>query len=240
MPPVASCSATRTSWSPKCPGWMPSSAPGAGAKSLASSIESSPRAGWTTPPSLRSASPEQVRRTSAYVKIADGCDRPCAFCAIPLIKGGFASRPVETILADARRLANEGVREIVMVAQESSAYGSDHGEREGLAALLPQIAAAVPEVPWLRVMYAYPSTVTPKLIETLGFVAANGALHRHAVAACPSRRPASHAPAARHGAYPAHCWPTCGRRCRGWRCARPSSSAIPARPRLSSRRCLIS
>lgn len=106
------------------------------------------------------------QRTSAYLKIADGCDRPCAFCAIPLIKGPFYSRSVEDILADARRLAGEGVREIVLVAQESSAYGHDRGDRDGLAHLLPQLATAVPEVPWIRFMYAYPTTVTPRLIET--------------------------------------------------------------------------
>lgn len=109
---------------------------------------------------------EKPRRTSAYVKIADGCDRTCAFCAIPLIKGPFASRAVPDILADARRLAAEGVQEIVLVAQETSAYGFDRGERDALARLLPQIAAAVPQVPWLRFMYAYPTTVTPLLIET--------------------------------------------------------------------------
>jgi ribosomal protein S12 methylthiotransferase len=107
-----------------------------------------------------------IRRTSAYVKVADGCDRPCAFCAIPLIKGKFYSRAVDDIVADARRLAAQGVRELVFVAQETTAFGSDRGERDGLAELLPSIAQAVPEVPWLRFMYAYPTTVTPRLIET--------------------------------------------------------------------------
>ena len=100
------------------------------------------------------------------MKIADGCDRPCAFCTIPSIKGAYASRPVVDIVADAQRLAAEGVREIVMVAQETSTYGHDRGEHDGLADLLPQVAAAVPGVPWLRFMYAYPTTVTPRLIET--------------------------------------------------------------------------
>lgn len=106
------------------------------------------------------------RRASAYVKIADGCDRSCAFCTIPSIKGGYASRPVDDILADAQRLAAEGVQEIVMVAQETSAYGADRGDREGLAKLLPRLASAVPDVPWLRFLYTYPTTVTPRLIET--------------------------------------------------------------------------
>ena len=70
------------------------------------------------------------------------------------------------ITADAQRLAAEGVQEIVMVAQETSAYGADRGERDGLADLLPQVAAAVPGVPWLRFLYTYPTTVTPRLIDT--------------------------------------------------------------------------
>lgn len=112
------------------------------------------------------ARPAREQRVSAYVKIADGCDRPCAFCAIPLIKGGYASRPVADVLADARRLATEGVKEIVFVAQETSAYGHDRGERDGLARLMSELAAAAPDVPWLRFLYAYPTTVTPRLIET--------------------------------------------------------------------------
>ena len=115
------------------------------------------------PPAL---SHEHRRRSSAYLKIADGCDRPCAFCTIPLIKGRYASRPVADIVADARRLAGEGVQEIVLVAQETTAYGAERGERDGLAALLEQLAAAVPGVPWLRFLYTYPTTVTPRLIET--------------------------------------------------------------------------
>ena len=109
---------------------------------------------------------ERRRRSSAYLKIADGCDRTCAFCTIPQIKGRYASRPLEDVVAGGRRLAVEGVKEIVLVAQETTAYGADRGERDGLAVLLERLAAAVPEVPWLRFMYAYPTTITPRLIET--------------------------------------------------------------------------
>lgn len=108
----------------------------------------------------------RAERASAYVKIADGCDRTCAFCTIPSIKGGYASRSVEDIVADVQRLAGEGVQEIVLVAQETSAYGADRGERDGLAALLSRLAAAAAGVPWLRFLYTYPTTVTPRLIET--------------------------------------------------------------------------
>ncbi len=112
-----------------------------------------------------SRSPRQPR-ASAYIKIADGCDRSCAFCTIPSIKGDYASRTVAAIVADAQRLAAEGAQELVMVAQETSAYGADRGERNGLGDLLPLVAAAVPGVPWLRFLYTYPTTVTPRLIET--------------------------------------------------------------------------
>lgn len=124
------------------------------------------RRGWHTRLPIEDAAqrPATALRHSAYVKLSDGCDRHCAFCAIPLIKGKFYSRPVEDIVADACRLAAQGARELVFVAQESTAYGSDRGERNGLAALLPRLAAAVPQVPWLRLMYAYPTTLTPELI----------------------------------------------------------------------------
>jgi ribosomal protein S12 methylthiotransferase len=104
---------------------------------------------------------------SAYIKISDGCDRPCTFCIIPTIKGRMHSAPVERLLAEARAYASAGVQELVLVAQDSTAYAEDEGERHGLAALLEQLSAAVPEVPWIRLMYAYPGRVTPRLAETM-------------------------------------------------------------------------
>jgi ribosomal protein S12 methylthiotransferase len=83
------------------------------------------------------------------------------------MKGKLHSTPVDEILAEARGLADAGVREIVLVAQDSTDYGRDLGLRDGLPALLEQISAAVPEVPWLRVMYAYPGHVTRRLAETM-------------------------------------------------------------------------
>jgi ribosomal protein S12 methylthiotransferase len=83
------------------------------------------------------------------------------------MKGKLHSSPRDEILAEARRLADAGVREIVLVAQDTTDYGRDLGARDGLPALLEQISAAVPEVPWLRVMYAYPGHVTPQLAETM-------------------------------------------------------------------------
>ena len=104
---------------------------------------------------------------SAYLKISDGCDRPCTFCIIPAIKGRMRSRPADALVAEARALAAAGVRELVLVAQDSTAYGEDRGERDGLAALLERLAGAAPEVPWIRLMYAYPGRVTPRLAETM-------------------------------------------------------------------------
>lgn len=104
---------------------------------------------------------------SAYIKIADGCRRPCAFCAIPLIKGTAVSRPVDTILAEARALRDAGVRELVLIAQDSTDYGHDLGLKNGLAHLLERLVEAVPDVDWLRIMYAYPGYVTDHLIEVM-------------------------------------------------------------------------
>ena len=104
---------------------------------------------------------------SAYLKISDGCDRPCTFCIIPTIKGRMHSEPDDWLIAEARALAAMGVRELVLVAQDSTAYGEDRAERDGLATLLERLAEAVPEVPWLRLMYAYPGRVTPRLAETM-------------------------------------------------------------------------
>ena len=108
-----------------------------------------------------------IQGPSAYLKIADGCDASCAFCAIPLIKGSLQSRPVDDILADARHLAERDVSEIVLIAQDTTAYGRDRGERDALAALLDVLVDAVPEVPWIRVMYAFPQHVSRRLIETM-------------------------------------------------------------------------
>ncbi|MYI83520.1 MAG: 30S ribosomal protein S12 methylthiotransferase RimO, partial [Chloroflexi bacterium] len=104
---------------------------------------------------------------SAYLKISDGCDRPCTFCIIPTIKGRMHSEPDDWLIAEARALAASGVRELVLVAQDSTAYGEDRAQRDGLATLLERLAEAVPEVRWLRLMYAYPGRVTPRLAETM-------------------------------------------------------------------------
>jgi len=108
-----------------------------------------------------------IQGASAYLKIADGCRRPCAFCAIPLIKGTIVSRPVETILAEARILQERGIHEIILIAQDTTDYGYELGLKNGLAHLLKKLCAAVPQVDWIRVMYAYPGFVTDELIEVI-------------------------------------------------------------------------
>jgi ribosomal protein S12 methylthiotransferase len=104
---------------------------------------------------------------SAFLKIADGCSRQCAFCAIPSIKGPTVSRETEAILEDVRQLRDYGVLEINLIAQDSTYYGADRGERDGLAQLLERMVAAVPEVPWVRVLYAFPGYITPRLIDVM-------------------------------------------------------------------------
>ena len=104
---------------------------------------------------------------SAYLKVADGCRRPCAFCAIPLIKGTAVSRPMDVIVNEARRLRDAGVRELVLIAQDTTDYGHDLGMKDGLAILLEQLTASVPDMDWIRVMYAYPGYVTDRLIDVM-------------------------------------------------------------------------
>ncbi|HMZ08203.1 MAG TPA: 30S ribosomal protein S12 methylthiotransferase RimO [Anaerolineales bacterium] len=104
---------------------------------------------------------------SAYVKIADGCRRPCAFCAIPLIKGTAVSRPIEAIIHEAKVLRDSGVRELVLIAQDSTDYGHDLGLKDGLAILLEQLTDSVPDMDWIRIMYAYPGYVTDRLIDVM-------------------------------------------------------------------------
>jgi ribosomal protein S12 methylthiotransferase len=108
-----------------------------------------------------------VQGASAYLKIADGCRRPCAFCAIPKIKGTAVSRPVESIVQEAIQLQELGVKELILIAQDTTDYGYDLGLKDGLAHLLDAIVEAAPGIPWIRIMYAYPGYVTPRLMEAM-------------------------------------------------------------------------
>jgi ribosomal protein S12 methylthiotransferase len=108
-----------------------------------------------------------IQGKSAFIKIADGCRRPCAFCAIPLIKGTAVSRPIQAIIADALQLSTLGVRELNLIAQDTTDYGYDLGIKDGLAELLEKLVEAVPAINWIRIMYAYPGYVTDRLIEVM-------------------------------------------------------------------------
>jgi len=101
---------------------------------------------------------------SAYVKIAEGCNRNCAFCAIPIMRGKQRSRPVESIVAEARNLAAEGVKEINLISQDTINYGVDLGVRNGLVTLLRELVT-VKGLRWIRPFYLYPQQVTDELID---------------------------------------------------------------------------
>lgn len=107
-----------------------------------------------------------VQGRSAYLKIADGCRRPCAFCAIPLIKGTLVSRPAQTIIQEAQRLEQQGVQELILIAQDTTDYGHDLGIRDGLPALLKELLNFT-SIPWIRILYAFPGYVTDRLIEIM-------------------------------------------------------------------------
>ena len=102
----------------------------------------------------------------AYVKISEGCDYTCSFCIIPTLRGRHRSRNVEDIVAEVRGLVDRGVREVVLVAQDSTRYGLDHGIRDGLAYLLRRLDR-IDGLRWIRVMYAYPATLSDGILDAI-------------------------------------------------------------------------
>lgn len=109
----------------------------------------------------------KAKGPSAYVKISEGCDHKCAFCIIPAIRGKHISRPVEEIAGEVAELAEQGVKEVVLIAQDSTYYGIDLGVKDGLARLFEAIAERAPGIMWVRLMYAYPTQVSPSTIEAM-------------------------------------------------------------------------
>jgi ribosomal protein S12 methylthiotransferase len=105
-------------------------------------------------------------RSSAYIKIAEGCDHPCSFCAIPNLRGKFRSRRFESVVAEAQQLIARGVSEITLIGQDTTCYGEDLGLKDGLATLLDELAR-VEGLRWLRFLYAYPNRITGRLLETI-------------------------------------------------------------------------
>ena len=105
-------------------------------------------------------------RSTAYIKIAEGCDHPCSFCIIPQLRGKFRSRRFESVVAEAERLARSGVREVTLIGQDTTCYGEDFGLKDGLALLLEKLAA-IEDLYWVRFLYAYPNKITGRLLETI-------------------------------------------------------------------------
>src|ERR1700756_1123873 len=104
--------------------------------------------------------------SSAYIKIAEGCDHPCSFCVIPNLRGKFRSRRFESVVAEAEQLVSRGMREITLIGQDTTCYGEDFGLKDGLAALLDRLAQ-IDGLTWLRFLYAYPNKVTGRLLDTI-------------------------------------------------------------------------
>ena len=105
-------------------------------------------------------------KSSAYIKIAEGCDHPCTFCVIPNLRGKFRSRRFESVVAEARQLVARGVQEITLIGQDTTCYGEDLGLKDGLATLLDTLAR-IDGLRWLRFLYAYPNRITGRLLETI-------------------------------------------------------------------------
>jgi ribosomal protein S12 methylthiotransferase len=107
-----------------------------------------------------------TQKSSAYIKIAEGCDHPCSFCVIPNLRGKFRSRRFESVVAEAEQLVAQGVRELTLIGQDTTCYGEDLGMKDGLAQLLDSLAR-IPDLKWLRFLYAYPNKVTGRLLDTI-------------------------------------------------------------------------
>jgi ribosomal protein S12 methylthiotransferase len=103
---------------------------------------------------------------TAYVKIAEGCDRPCSFCIIPKLRGHYRSRTVEAIVREAQSLAARGVRELILISQDTTFYGRDLGAGAALPALLRKLNA-VDGIDWIRLLYLYPTTITDDILDAM-------------------------------------------------------------------------
>ncbi len=103
---------------------------------------------------------------SAYLRISEGCDHRCSFCTIPAIRGPFGSKPFEMVLEEARELVASGAVELNLIGQDTTIYGRDRKESDGLAHLLSELET-IPDLAWIRLMYAYPTGITDKLVETV-------------------------------------------------------------------------
>jgi ribosomal protein S12 methylthiotransferase len=105
-------------------------------------------------------------RHYAYVKIAEGCDYRCAFCIIPTLRGNYRSRPADSIVREAQGLAQRGVKELLLISQDTSFYGIDRGERGALARLLRELNR-VDGLEWIRMLYLYPTTIGDDVLDAM-------------------------------------------------------------------------
>jgi ribosomal protein S12 methylthiotransferase len=106
-------------------------------------------------------------RATAYLKIAEGCDHPCTFCIIPALRGKFRSRSLESILLEAEALVNGGAKELILIAQDTSMWGRDRGQRRGGLAQLLERLHAIDGLQWIRLLYLYPATIDRELIDAI-------------------------------------------------------------------------
>ena len=102
----------------------------------------------------------------AYLKIAEGCSHRCTFCLIPKLRGPMRSRPLDTLVLEAEHLAAAGVKELILVAQDTTAYGQDQPGHPGIAALLRELAA-IDGFRWIRLLYGHPARITPELLAAM-------------------------------------------------------------------------
>ncbi len=116
--------------------------------------------------------PENIERqqitmgASSYIKIADGCDFQCGYCVIPQLRGAYRSRKIENIVKEAKELANKGVNEIVLIAQDTTSYGKDIYKKPSLKELLIELNK-IENISWIRIMYTYPSLLDDELLKTI-------------------------------------------------------------------------
>lgn len=136
---------------------------------LESSLSGNPRRLWIARPLQSGPQPARLRSTAphtAYVKIAEGCGNSCAFCIIPHLRGPLRSRADRDILAEVGQLASEGVKEINLIAQDTTAYGLDRGDRNALPRLLEALGN-LHGIEWIRILYAYPDRITGSLLDVM-------------------------------------------------------------------------
>ena len=124
------------------------------------------------------------RGTFAYIKVAEGCDYKCSFCIIPKLRGHYRSRPIDAIVREARALVERGVREVILISQDTTFYGRDLNERAPLPTLLRRLNE-VDGLDWIRLLYLYPTTITDDILGRDGRVREGLQIHRPSVCSTP-------------------------------------------------------